>query len=85
MHGDHHLGTIKVLHERDKVISKLIKNGSNKDQYKIYLVIPYFMQKWIELGIEKFEHKDLIEIIHLNELNPEPQKHYDVFSTAETR
>jgi hypothetical protein len=85
MHGDHHLGTIKVLHERDKVISKLIKNGSNKDQYKIYLVIPYFMQKWIELGIGKFEHKDLIEIIHLNELNPEPQKHYDVFSTAETR
>lgn len=82
MHGDHHLGTLKMLSERDKALCELFSPEEiekQKSKFKIYVIIPYFMEKWIRLGIEHMKHKDLVEIIHLHELNPEPKMHYEAY------
>ena len=82
LHGDHHIGTLKLLSERDKAICEMLSSEEitkNKENLKIYLVIPNVLNDWMVNGIEHLKHKDLIEIIYLNELNPEPTKHYDIF------
>ena len=86
LHGDHHIGTLKMLSEREKAIKQWFSEEeiiSKHDELKIYLIIPNILNDWIVRGIEHLEHKDLIEIIFLNELNPEPTKHFDIFRVAD--
>ena len=82
MHGDHHIGTPKILYERDKAIQKLIINYGkdiNIEDLKIYVVIPNIIDNWIQVSTEHLKYKNLIAIIHADKLNPESQKYYDHF------
>ena len=79
MHGDHHMGLVKMLCERDKAICSFFDDEfvlQNYDNLTIFVIIPYFMEKWITMGTEHIKHKHLIKFIPSNCLNPEPEGFY---------
>ena len=79
MHGDHHMGLVKILCERDTAIQTFFDDefvSQNYDNLSIYVIIPFFMEKWILMGTEHIKHKHLIKIIPSKVLNPEPEGFY---------
>lgn len=69
LHGDHQLGVLKFLVERDKLIS-------SKDDV-LYLVAPWPMREWLDLFIEdSLKHPDCVKLITSNNLNPERSYFY---------
>jgi ribonuclease Z len=78
-HGDHMLGTLKVLSEIDKIKEQ---NNIDKDdmQYVIYIVAPYNIAKWLRLSIDRdLKYSKHIIIINCDEINPEENNLYDKF------
>jgi ribonuclease BN (tRNA processing enzyme) len=78
-HGDHHMGLMKILYERDLALQSLHTSeeiNANPSDYEIFVCIPFFMTQYILLSCDTFEYKDLVKIIHTNKLNPEPEKYY---------
>jgi ribonuclease BN (tRNA processing enzyme) len=68
IHGDHQLGILKILQERDR----LMVNEKNREFGKIYAVIPTPMFKYIQVFInENIRFKDLIVLVKSKDLNPE--------------
>ena len=73
MHGDHILGILKVLKERDLLLDKMPEERRNK----IYVVTPSPILEWINHYLkESIIHLDLIEIIPTHHLNPEEFYYY---------
>jgi len=88
MHADHHVGLLKLVSERDTAISLNMTERQIKDNLedlKIYIIIPYFLHKWVAIGLKHLKHQELVQIIYTNELNPEQKKLYDIFSVAEVK
>lgn len=50
IHGDHQLGILKLLHERDKLITASGKPSSA--EFDLYLVTPSPLVEWLELYIK---------------------------------
>ena len=48
IHGDHHLGVLKILSERDKLLSKEDIRYKNK----IYVCTPTILVEWLALFIK---------------------------------
>jgi len=81
MHGDHQIGLSKVLLERDLAIQNAFNAefvSENKEHFEIFVVIPYFMQEFLNLMTQSFEYPELVVLIPSDLLNPEPEKHYIV-------
>jgi metal-dependent hydrolase (beta-lactamase superfamily II) len=77
IHGDHQLGIMKVLQERDN----LMDNLKNREFGKIYAVIPTLMHHYIESYIEEtIKHKDMIVLVNSKDLNPEKLYYYQKFN-----
>ena len=76
LHADHHLGTIKMIHEWLRALWTLFSEEelmTNPDDHCIYVIVPYFMQEWI---LDSVGETDLVWVVHLNQINPEPTRYY---------
>jgi ribonuclease BN (tRNA processing enzyme) len=68
IHGDHQLGLLRLLAERDKV---------TEEGDKIYLVIPPPLLHWVNLFIdETLTYKHNVVIVNSSDLNPESVMYY---------
>lgn len=79
MHGDHHMGLLKMLYERDNALKILFDEDyvtQNTEDLEIFVVIPYFMEEWVKLGSVNFKYPHLIKVVHIHLLNPEQDKYY---------
>ncbi len=75
IHGDHQLGILKILQERDNLFSKnpelAIKHG------KIYVVTPTPMLEFLDFFIkETMKRIDMIVLVPSIDLNPEQVYYY---------
>lgn len=72
LHGDHQLGILKILHERDRLI-----NEDTKHFGKIYAVVPSLLEEYFGCFIEEnIKHKDMVVLVPSIELNPESHYYY---------
>lgn len=79
MHGDHHIGTLKILYERDLALQAYFDEtyiNDHQEDFEIFVVCPYFMERFLMLGSKDFKYQKLIKVLHMNLLNPEPEKFY---------
>mmetsp|Transcript_29504 Transcript_29504/g.21956 ORF Transcript_29504/g.21956 Transcript_29504/m.21956 type:complete len:155 (+) Transcript_29504:78-542(+) len=71
LHGDHQLGVVKILIERDRLLVK--EDPSNK----LYLIAPIPLLDWLTSFKQQFlRFPDMVEIIPSNILNPEKEQFY---------
>ena len=76
IHGDHQLGVLKILSERDSVMSPEDQKSSNK----IYVVTPTPMMEWMKLFVrDSLKYPDLVELVPSRSLNPEDRYYYQVY------
>mmetsp|Transcript_10567 Transcript_10567/g.17729 ORF Transcript_10567/g.17729 Transcript_10567/m.17729 type:complete len:104 (+) Transcript_10567:949-1260(+) len=68
IHGDHQLGVLKLMWERDRLLTEEEVAAGNK----LFVVVPLLMQKWMQLFInDQLEHPEMVELVLSQELNPE--------------
>lgn len=72
IHGDHQLGILKMMQERDILLS----NQYVDQREKLYVVVPTPMMKWMELYHANLKNPDLTHLIPSNLLNPEQFYYY---------
>ena len=73
LHGDHQLGLLKIVQERDKLLKLLPENQRSK----LYIGIPRPMLEWVQLWCEKtLKLKDFTVLVPTNSLNPEDKYYY---------
>ena len=73
IHGDHQLGVLKILSERDK----LLKKEDLRFKNKIYVCTPSILIEWLELFIQdSLEHPEMVVLVPAMNLNPEPYYYY---------
>lgn len=71
IHGDHQLGVLKILLERDKLIE------SDDGQCPIYVVTPSPMMVWMQLFVQdSIKNKTNTKLIVSKNLNPESCYYY---------
>ena len=76
IHGDHQLGVLKVMFERDKLQQDLPQDKRTK----LYIVTPTPMMKWMEeFRQDSLKHPELVELVPSNTLNPEKSYYYQKF------
>ena len=64
IHGDHQLGILKLLAERDKLV--------NKDSSVLYVVTPSPMMEWMqEFVLCHMQNTDKVVLVPSKHLNPE--------------
>ena len=67
IHGDHQLGVLKILSEREKA-------GATDS---IFVVTPTPMLEWMQLFInDSLENPELVHLVPSNDLNPEQSYFY---------
>lgn len=72
LHGDHQLGILKILSERDRLITEETKKFG-----KIYAVIPTPLLEFFNHFIdENIKHKEMVVLVPSIELNPESHYYY---------
>jgi len=72
IHGDHQLGVVKLMTERDNLVDP--KHHPNS---KLYVVTPSPMLSWVEQFRSKLKSPENTVIIPSYLLNPEPKKYYE--------
>ena len=73
IHGDHQLGILKVLHERDQLMSE-----EGEAENKIYVVTPSPMMSWMEaFAVENLKRPGLVVLVPAENLNPENTYYYE--------
>lgn len=66
IHGDHQLGILKIIYERDQ----LLKQEDEKN--KMYVVTPAPMMSWMELFVkDSLKFPNMIVLVPSDSLNPE--------------
>jgi len=82
IHGDHQLGVLKVLHERDQLIDPV--NAKDEDQ-TIYVVTPSPMRDWMQAFIDdQIVNRHLVKLVCPKQLNPEKCYYYQNFNKGYT-
>ena len=72
IHGDHQLGVLKIMHERDQIFE------SSDCSNKLYVVTPSPMMVWMEAFVsENLRHQDMVVLVPAENLNPEDQYYYE--------
>jgi ribonuclease Z len=78
-HGDHMLGTLKVLSEIDK-LKEQNNIDPNDQQYVVYIIAPKNIAKWLQVSIDRdLKYSKHIIIINCDEINPDERKIYEKF------
>jgi ribonuclease Z len=81
-HGDHMLGTLKVLSEIDKIKKqKGVNPKSLSESEIIFLVAPKTILKWLRNSIHDLEYHSQIILLDCNEVNPHMEKVYANYVT----
>lgn len=81
IHGDHQLGILKILQERDNLMS----NPDNRAFGKIYAVIPTPLLGCIEIFIkDSIVNQDMIILVPSIDLNPEKCFYYQKQNASNT-
>lgn len=75
MHGDHTLGILKVLSERDNILQKMDRELTEDD--KIYVVAPAPIIEWLEVFVgDSLRLPEMVVIVPSMNLNPETSYYY---------
>lgn len=82
IHGDHQLGIIKIMAERDKLIDQALINGASLSSLKndkLYIVTPSIMKDYLEtVRLQALKYPEMIVLVNSHELNPEVDIYYGV-------
>ncbi len=75
IHGDHQLGIIKIMLERDRLVES--KFGGFDIKNKLYIVTPTLMMDYLE-DVRKtaLKYPEMVVLVPSNDLNPEPDQYY---------
>jgi len=75
IHGDHQLGIMKIMYERDQL------HGENPDKAdKLYVVTPSPMMDWMKLFVsDSLKHPEMVELVPSKNFNPESQYYYQFY------
>ena len=72
MHGDHQLGIIKIMSERDSMLENEDPNN------KLYVVTPGPMYEYMdEYRKSTLKYPDMVVLVPITDLNPEGTLYYD--------
>ena len=71
IHGDHQLGIVKIMSEREKLFSQIDLDN------KLYVVIPTPMLEFIDhIRTSYLKYPEMVVIVPSNDLNPEKTAYY---------
>ena len=71
MHGDHQFGVMRLLRERDNLLTEHDENN------KIYVVLPTPLIKWmIEFRQTQLRFPQMVEYVNARDFNPEKVQYY---------
>jgi ribonuclease BN (tRNA processing enzyme) len=71
IHGDHQLGILKIMYERDLLLEKFDPLN------KLYVVTPTPMMSWMELFVsDSLRFPEMVVLVPSKNLNPENQYYY---------
>lgn len=75
IHGDHQLGVLKIISERDRL------HGDQPDPTnKLYVVTPSPMMEWMKIFVsDSLKHKDMVVLVPSKNLNPEANYYYQFY------
>lgn len=75
IHGDHQLGIIKIMSERDKLIDA--QGGVVDPENKLYIVAPIVMMDYLN-SVKKIalKYPEMVVFVNSNDLNPEKEYYY---------
>lgn len=75
IHGDHQLGIMKIMYERDQL------HGENPEpSNKLYVVTPSPMMNWMKLFVsDSLKHPNMVELVPSKSFNPEDQYYYQFY------
>ena len=66
IHGDHQLGILKMMYERDQLLETHDENN------KLYVVTPPPMMTWMEMFVkDSLQFPNMVVLVPNNNLNPE--------------
>ena len=81
IHGDHQLGILKLMSERDVLLSK-----EGAEQTKLYVVTPTPMMAWMEIFVkDSLQLPEMVVLVPSKNLNPEEQYYYQQFDPSSYR
>jgi ribonuclease BN (tRNA processing enzyme) len=77
IHGDHQLGILKIICERDKLIAQMAAEGKDISDNKLYIVTPTPMIDYMdEFRRNGLKLPDSVVLVPSSDLNPERVKYY---------
>ena len=72
LHGDHSLGLLRILEERDLINAQL----PEAERTKIFVIVPECLLVWVKLHLKSFACPELNVVIQNHMLNPEKYYYY---------
>jgi ribonuclease BN (tRNA processing enzyme) len=73
IHGDHQLGILKMIQERDK----LMGDPKNHEFGKMYAVVPPILLDYLNSFVDEYvKHKEFLVFIDSTTINPEKKYFY---------
>jgi ribonuclease BN (tRNA processing enzyme) len=75
IHGDHQLGILKIMQERDLVLDQLPES----ERTPIFVVVPTPMMEWVQTFQAQLKHTSMTVLIPSTLLNPEQVYYYQHF------
>lgn len=80
IHGDHQLGILKIMYERDLLHKEF--DASNK----LYVVTPTPMMAWMEMFVkDSLRFPEMVVLVPSKNLNPENQYYYQIYDSSKYR
>lgn len=74
IHGDHQLGILKIIYERDQLLEGF------DEKNKFYVITPSPMMTWMELFVkDSLKYPEMVVLVPSKNLNPENNYYYQWF------
>jgi ribonuclease BN (tRNA processing enzyme) len=70
IHGDHQLGILKMMQERDILLSSV------EEKTPMFVVLPLPMIEWVSTYHAKLVNKEFTILVNSNDLNPNEEFYY---------
>ena len=73
MHGDHQLGILKIIFERDQLLEQVDSND------KLFVMVPFPMMEWMkEFVKDSLKYPEMVVLVSTSNLNPEDKYYYQM-------
>lgn len=77
IHGDHQLGIVKIMYERDQLIEQAVLEGRHDPNNKLYIVTPNIMFEYLDqVRLSALKQPDMVVLVPSSDLNPETDQYY---------